>query len=342
MQAEEGGPTLRIIWALVGACAIVQAGVWAAAGFPDSEPAIVQAVLLWAVLLAVAALATDRLQRLGATIRRTEADRRSAVAEVEQLRTQNAMLDIIARSVDVPLAFQALAQRIARLVPCDRVGLALLGENGEELQTYTARPGEDERRMRPRPEIVFRTDSTAIGAVVRSQEPLLITSTRDDAAEFLDVNVVSTAGFESAILIPLVSSGRSVGTLNVVSRQPNAFTREHIDILLPIAELLAIAYVAQQLQLSTGRYQTLETMSELTLSVAADINSALQTIIGLCDVMERTHGVPELQRDLRTIVQQAHRIDGLLEQMRRGAQDRMREAEASGIIPLSPEAFDGR
>ena len=75
------------------------------------------------------------------------------------------MLDIIARSTDVPLAFKALAARVARLVPCDRVGLALLSEDGKEFQTYTARVQQEERRSRPRPEIVFKVERTVLGQV---------------------------------------------------------------------------------------------------------------------------------------------------------------------------------
>ena len=111
---------------------------------------------------------------------------------------QNAILEIISRSVDVPLAFQSLAQRIIRLVPCDRVGLALLSENGQEFQTYTARVHEDERRTRPRPEIVFKIERTALGSVVRSREPLIINDTSEGAADFLDVNVLHSAGLGSA------------------------------------------------------------------------------------------------------------------------------------------------
>ena len=72
-------------------------------------------------------------------------------------------------------------QRIARLVPCDRVGLALLTENGQEFQTYTARVHEDERRTRPRPEVVFKIEQTALGSVVRSREPLIINDTHRTA-----------------------------------------------------------------------------------------------------------------------------------------------------------------
>ena len=68
-----------------------------------------------------------------------------------QLELSNAVLQVVARSVDVPLAFQTLAERIVLLVACDRVGLALLSDNGEEFQTYTARVNQEERRSRPGP-----------------------------------------------------------------------------------------------------------------------------------------------------------------------------------------------
>jgi nitrogen-specific signal transduction histidine kinase len=115
-----------------------------------------------------------------------------------------------------------------------------------------------------------------------------------------------------------------------------------VAVLVPIAELFAIAYVAQQLQMALGKYQTMEAMSELTLSVSAEINSALQTIVGHCDLIERGYPNPDLHRDLATIVRQAQRVEALLEKMRVAAHERMKEVEASGVIPSSPEAFGDR
>jgi transcriptional regulator with GAF, ATPase, and Fis domain len=235
------------------------------------------------------------------------------------------MLDIIARSVDVPLAFQSLASRVARLVPCDRVGLALLSEDGREFQTYTARVQQEERRTRPRPEIVFKVERTMLGVVVQSAEPKLIPDMAAVAQDYLDANILLTSGFISALVVPLVSRGRAVGTLNVVARQRAAFTQQHVDALHPIAEILAVAWVAQQLHMTLGKHRTMEVMSDLTLAVAAEINSALQTIIGHCDLIERGHTDTALQRDLRTITAQAQRIMLLLDKMRTAANDRLRE-----------------
>jgi GAF domain-containing protein len=221
------------------------------------------------------------------------------------------------------------------------VGLALLSEDGREFQTYTARVQQEERRARPRPEIVFKVERTILGSVVRSREPRIIPDIKEAAPDFLDANILLTSGFRSVLLMPLVSRGRAVGTLNAVSRRPDAFSQFHADALHPIAEILAVAWVAQQLHMTLGKHRTMEVMSELTLSVAAEINSALQTIIGHCDLLERGQTDAALRRDLQTIMTQAQRITGLLDKMRTAANERLREMADTMHqegIPTSPDA----
>jgi GAF domain-containing protein len=331
------------IWALVFTFGVIQAATWAMDGsVVGHSSVIIRLIAAWLVVLTLAVVSTRRIGGLARTVSQHEHARTATLDQVEQLEMSNAILQILSRSVDVPLAFQALARRIVPLVPCDRVGLALLSDNGQEFQTYTARVNQDERRARPRPDVVFKTERTALGTVVRSREPLIIDDTSEGAPDFLDINVLHSSGLSSALILPLVAKGRAVGTLNVVSRQRNAFRQEHVDVLLPIAEIFAVAYVAQQLQIAFGKYQTMETMAELTLSIAADINSALQTIIGHCDLLERGYPDPDLQRDLATVVRQAQRIAELLERMRAASQDRLKEVAAAvnqGGIPSSPDGY---
>jgi GAF domain-containing protein len=340
MPLREDRAPVWAIWLLI-AFGAVQPLVWGfGVGLPRNPVALVPLLIVWVTLLALAAIATRRITALWRRLSQKEQDHSATLGEVDQLQTQNAILDIIARSVDVPLAFQALAARVARLAPCDRVGLALLSEDGREFQTYTARVQQDERRSRPRPEIVFKVERTILGGVVRSREPLIIGDIKAAAPDYLDANILLTSGFKSVLLMPLVSRGRAVGTLNVVSRQADAFGQAHSDALQPIAEILAVAWVAQQLHMTLGKHRTMEVMSELTLSVAAEINSALQTIIGHCDLIGRGQTDAALQRDLQTIMGQAQRIDGLLERMRTAAHERLREMAHTMNeegIPTSPE-----
>ena len=338
------------IWGLIVLFGVIEAVAWfVAGGIPTRPGVLVQVIAAWIVMLILASLATRRIGTMAHRIRVQQHTHEETLGEIEQLQTQNAMLEIIARSVDVTLAFQALASRIARLVPCDRVGLALLTENGQEFQTYTARVHEEERRTRPRPEVVFKVEQTLLGNVVRSREALIIGDVSEVAVDFLDANILHSSGFGSALIVPLVSKGRVVGTLNLVQRKKRAYRPEHAATIQPIAEIFAVAVIAQQLQISLGKYRSMEAMSDLTLSIATEINSALQTIIGHCDLLEHNYTDPNLQRDLATVVRQAQRIAALLDKMRAASSERMREVEAvvaetQAGIPSSPEGFgsDGK
>jgi GAF domain-containing protein len=336
---------LLIIWGCVLVAVAVFGLLQLAAGLNwmdagSTEP--VRSAVIWLALAGAAIAGTMGVSRLKKQMRENEETHAAALDQVTQLEAHNTLLQIVARSTDVALAFQALAARIARIVPCDRVGLALLQDDGQRFQTYTARVNEEERRKRPRAEVEFGVDRTIVGHVVRTTESMIVSDTAEAAADYLDANVLHTAGFRSALILPLISKGRAVGTLNVVSRQPNGFKPPHAEALRPIAEILAVAYMAQQLQVSLGRYRTMEAMSELTLSIATEINSALQTIIGQCDLLEREQTDPALLRDLATVVRQAQRIAELLEKMRAAAHERMREVAASVQhvrISSSPEAM---
>ena len=313
---------------LIVAGAAVQVALWVAfdrGAIGATTFATLLLLTAWALVLVFGVLAARQTAGVQEALDARDETHKATLAQIEQLEAHNEMLQTLAQSTDVTLAFQALARRVARIVPCDRVGLALLKDGGREFQTYTARVTEPERRARPRVDLEFNLERTHIGQVVRSGQPLIVTSFADQAADYLDANVLHQTGFQSGLVLPLISKNVPVGTLNVVSRVKGAFGPEHVAALQPIAEILAVAYVAQQLQQSVARFRTMEAMAELTLSIASEIQSALQTIIGHCDLLDRGHPDPALQRDVAVITRQALRIQDLLERMRTAAQERLRE-----------------
>ena len=119
--------------------------------------------------------------------------------------------------------FQALAVRIAGLIRGDRVGLALLTETGQESKhsrhasrRTSGAPAASRRRLSGR--------HTAIGLLVRSLEPLLITASGRPTPTARR-HVLVSAGFKSALGCRSSPRG-GVGTLNLVSRTPRAFVQE--------------------------------------------------------------------------------------------------------------------
>ncbi len=337
----------RRIWALVGSTAAAQALAWAlmrmVPGFPHGAGVALQVAVLWAAIVLLAAVASRRIGWLADRLTQHERTHLATLDQVGQLEIQNALLATIARSVDVGPAFQSLARQVARLVPCDRLGLALIKEDHRGFQTYTARVKEEERRRRPRPDLEFGMEATMLGRVVRAREPAIVDDVPKLAPDYVDLNVLAQAGFRSVLFVPLVARNRVVGTLNLVSRARNAFVPDHARVLQPIAEILAVAVVAQRWQVSLTRYQTTEAMADVMLSAANEINSALQAIIGHCEVMQREHLDPAVQRDVATVVRQAQRVEDLLERMRRLTQNRLVELAArvdEVRIPTSPEEIE--
>jgi len=322
MHAGRRRAASLLTWGLLATFVALQIVAWLTGSAPRSGWGVAQMITSLVVMILLALIATRRIDRLSSALSQKEHEHRATKNEVEQLQLHNTILEMLARTVDVPLAFQSMALRIARVIPCDRVGLALLDEAGEEFQTYTALVN-DERRTRPRAELVFKAEGTAIGSVVKSRQPLIVDDTSVGAPDFLDMNVTYSSGFHSAVLVPLVSNERGVGTLNVVSRKRGAFSKDHVQVLLPIAEILAMAHVAQRLQVAATRHRTMESMTELTLAVSTEINSALQTIAGHCNIIERAYPDTRLHRDLDTISRQAQRISALLDKMRIASHDRL-------------------
>ena len=163
MKAVNDRAPVWAIWLLIAFGALQPVAWMLAGGLPRRPILVIVLLVVWVMLLALAAIATRRIGRLVERLTAEGARARATLSEIEQLQTQNAMLEIIARSVDVPLAFQALASRIARLVPCDRVGLALLSDETARSSRPTPRACRRRPCPRPRPEIVFKVERTMLG-----------------------------------------------------------------------------------------------------------------------------------------------------------------------------------
>lgn len=331
---------VRTTLALVLATAAVQVTLWwmgINAWMPRTLADLLRFLLTWGLILVLAAIASRQISGLKSDLRVQQDRHQATLNQIEQLGTLNEMLLTFGRSNDVGLAFQSLAGHVGRLVPCDRLGLALLRESGRELLTYSARVSEPERRRRPRPELELGLERSAFGQVVRTCEALIIDDLSQHAAAFQDAAVLASQGFQSGLVLPLISRNRAIGALMVISRARAAFTNDHRDVMQPLAEVLAFAFVAQQQQHALEKFQMMASMSDRTFALASEINNALQGVIGEAALLRRQH--PAMAEGLDAVIQYAERTLLLLERMRAAAHERIAESDLTATIPNSPEAF---
>src|SRR4030095_16613898 len=96
------------LWLLI-AFSAVQPIAWSVGvGMPQRVALLIPLIIVWVALVALAALATQRITSLSTRLSQKEKAHDATLSEVDQLQTQNAMLDIIAPSIDLPPAFPAL------------------------------------------------------------------------------------------------------------------------------------------------------------------------------------------------------------------------------------------
>src|SRR5204863_6795316 len=130
--------------------------------------------------------------------------------------------------------------------------------------------------------------------------------------------MLASQGFQSALVVPLISRNRAIGALTVISRARASFAQDHREIMQPLAEVLAFVFVAQQLQHALEKFQMMESMSNTTFALASEINGALQGVIGEAALLRRQH--PNLTEALDAVMQHAERTLPLLERIRASAQ----------------------
>ncbi len=270
-------------------------------------------LIFWPVMFAIVYVGARLFTRQSERLAAEERLRHEALGHVQYLQATNDLLRMLASSQNLTGSLQELAARIRAIVPCDRVGLALLTEDGQGFRTYTARAeGAPDGPGAMRPDLYFNRRATLLDLVASTRAPRIIEQIGEHAADALDANVLHSAGFVSAILLPLVFEGEVFGTLNLVSRLPGAFSQRDVQSLVPVAEALGTAYAARRLVTSATRHQAAEDIAALILLQVSDINGAVQAIVGQCELMLQECADPAIQRDATLMLRQGRRISDAL------------------------------
>jgi len=90
-------------------------------------------------------------------------------------------------------------------------------------------------------EMVFPIEGTPSGEVVRTRKPVLISAANLDGYETSVSRLFIAEGLRSGCIVPLVTANRTLGTLSLSSLRPGAFSQEDVDLLMRVANQVAIA-----------------------------------------------------------------------------------------------------
>ncbi|MBN2204713.1 MAG: GAF domain-containing sensor histidine kinase [Thermoleophilia bacterium] len=128
------------------------------------------------------------------------------------------------------------------LIPCDRMSLAFIEEDGRRIVAHQVRTKYDQLQLTPG----YTEDlhNSSLAAVLETGTPRII----GDLAQYAGEHPQSRSterllreGVRSSLTCPLVVEGRVLGFMFRNTLEPNAYTRRHVELQMSISERLSQA-----------------------------------------------------------------------------------------------------
>ena len=177
-------------------------------------------------------------------------------------------------------------------IPYDRIGVAIVEDDGENMRSRWARSETDSVTMGVG--YVAPLADEAVETMLSSGEPLIV----NDLVAYLEEHPDSQAardiveeGMRSSLTCPLTSGGKAVGVMVFSSKEPDAYSDQHQGIFTHIAGHLATIL---------ERSQMYERLIDLNwqLSVARDALAYQATHDGLTRLWNRTSILEAAEREM--------------------------------------------
>jgi len=231
------------------------------------------------------------------------------VAErTEQLAAVNKITRTISSKLNMIEIFDSICDEANKLLDYDRISLSLLDDHRQQIAFRLVRMKNEATVVHDRPR--SRT-GTVIGRVVESKRPFIRADVRE-ASEFVEDRLLRNEELRSYIVVPLVAQNQSIGTLNLAGRRPGTYTDRTLEILIPIAEQLAIAVETIRLFQETKKLDQLK--SDFVSKVSHELRTPLTSIKGFAEILLSYEDVdPKTRQEFISIInEESERLTRLI------------------------------
>lgn len=170
---------------------------------------------------------------LAVEIRRLAGWLNARFAEMERLMEVSQQ---VAQGLILDDVLQRTYEAFKPLIPYDRIGCALLSDDGASLTAYWARTEYEQPQLTKGYSAPIKGSS--LEAILRTRRPRIINDLEAYAREHPDsksTKVVLAEGVRSSLTCPLMTEGRAIGFLFFSSCEKNTYRNLHQDLFLRIA-----------------------------------------------------------------------------------------------------------
>ncbi len=196
----------------------------------------------------------------------------------------NAML----KATDLDTILSAITREVSRLVDFDLSSVAILTPDKKQLIHQNIHKGDDKAKKFGEGRLIAIDENSVIGWVVLHRESVYRPSI-EECDRFKEV--LREEPMMSDMVVPLISRGELIGTLNIGSYRSNAFSETDVEMIENCAKFASLAIDHTQLRLRADalgqRYKTLlENANDMIMLVdketgkLVDVNRKCESTLG--------------------------------------------------------------
>ncbi|MBI5597922.1 MAG: GAF domain-containing protein [Elusimicrobia bacterium] len=170
------------------------------------------------------------------------------------------------------------------VIPYDRIGFALLEDDGRTLRAHWAKSEASEVFLKVG--YAAPMQGSSLERVLETGRPRILNDLPAYLAEHpasQSTALVVEEGVQSSLTCPVVSKGRAVGFLFFSSRFPNTYADEHVDVFLQVAATVAALLEKSRLY---GRLVALDRTKNAFLGMAAhDLRGPIGNMMNYAELL---------------------------------------------------------
>jgi formate hydrogenlyase transcriptional activator len=147
--------------------------------------------------------------------------------------------NVLVSTRELPELFRGIVTSLEKVIHHDYTSLALRDSASGLLKIhaldFSSRPALFDQ------EITVPLETTPSGICFTTGQPLLARGAEIDRFANEIIRTLRTEGVQTICCVPLITQGRTFGTLNLASRREDAFPHQDVELLLQVATQIAIA-----------------------------------------------------------------------------------------------------
>ncbi len=159
--------------------------------------------------------------------------------ERDRLRLLLEVNNALVSTLDLHQLLSAISACLRRVMNHDYASLALYEPAAQQLRLQALDFPQGKGLLQE--EMVFPIEGTPSGEVIVTRQPLIISGANLDRYEPSVSRLFIAEGLHSGCIVPLITANRTLGTLSLSSLRAGAFTQEDVDLLMRVANQVAIA-----------------------------------------------------------------------------------------------------